>query len=559
MGWRKEPGPWEDTKAFLASFEQVALACQWPREVWAARLLPALSGEAQKAFGSLEATDREDYGKVKAAILRGEANRMETLRQHFRQFRYQEVEDPRHIYSQLRELCRQWLRPERHSKEQILELLILEQFLAILPPELQSWIRAGCPDNCTQATALVEDFLLSQPRAAKPRKWQGGHLSCQDLQETLFNPAEALSDKEAEQAEVSLPGSGSQWFWHSSSSLPPGRQERIEAGQVEALTTLEETGVSLHRTEQRLTQDQSQRTMFWQVLPDTSGKVDSLEAVLVPRAGNLLEKEGNMSLLFLEEREAFTVRDSGEEKGIQFQMDNLSSGGNKPGVPEKPQGDMVLTPEIQVEICESEGEWRKKSLQGQNDSHGLSEGLKAVCSQTHSEHPRKEEPLFSRYGQWDECSTSEDNSVLDEHQRISTGEKSYKCPIRGGFPKGVHLMKNQSGHMGENGESYCPENGESFTPKTLRRHLKIHREQTTYTCPVCGKSIKWKHDLNRHLRIHTGEKPFKCPECGISFSRIDGLCQHRRSHGRKMPYKCPECGKDFSQRRLMAIHQRIHT
>ncbi|KAG8127511.1 hypothetical protein E2320_014472 [Naja naja] len=58
-----EASPWEDTKAFLASFEQVGQACQWPSEQWVAHLLPALSGEAEEAFRSLEARDREDYGK----------------------------------------------------------------------------------------------------------------------------------------------------------------------------------------------------------------------------------------------------------------------------------------------------------------------------------------------------------------------------------------------------------------------------------------------------------------------------------------------------------------
>lgn len=37
------------------------------------------------------------------------------------------------------ELCHQGLRLERHRKLPILELLMLEQFLAILPPGLQSW------------------------------------------------------------------------------------------------------------------------------------------------------------------------------------------------------------------------------------------------------------------------------------------------------------------------------------------------------------------------------------------------------------------------------------
>uniref|UniRef100_A0A8D2Q7K2 SCAN box domain-containing protein n=1 Tax=Varanus komodoensis TaxID=61221 RepID=A0A8D2Q7K2_VARKO len=119
----------------------------------------------------LESRDQEDYGKVKAAILRGDALRMEMQRQLFRQFCCQEVEDPRRVYSQLQELCHQWLKPERHSKEQILELLILEQFLAILPLEIQSWIREGGPESCAQAVALVEDFLMNQ-REAETRKWQ---------------------------------------------------------------------------------------------------------------------------------------------------------------------------------------------------------------------------------------------------------------------------------------------------------------------------------------------------------------------------------------------------
>ncbi|XP_032067531.1 SCAN domain-containing protein 3-like [Thamnophis elegans] len=166
-----EASPWDDPKAFLASFEQVATACRWARGEWAAHLRPALSGGVEEAFRTLEDRDQEDYGKVKAAILRRESLRTEKQRQHFRQFCCQEVGDPRRIHSQLQELCCQWLRPERRTKEQILELLILEQFLASLPPELQSWIRAGGPDTCSQAVALVEDFLMGQPDP-KPGRWQ---------------------------------------------------------------------------------------------------------------------------------------------------------------------------------------------------------------------------------------------------------------------------------------------------------------------------------------------------------------------------------------------------
>ncbi|KAL8213265.1 UNVERIFIED_CONTAM: hypothetical protein K2H54_061837 [Gekko kuhli] len=78
-GWEnaqmcEEPAlPWEDIKAFLASFEQIASTCCWPRDKWVTLLLPALSREAREAFSSLSAQDREDYGKMKAAILQREA------------------------------------------------------------------------------------------------------------------------------------------------------------------------------------------------------------------------------------------------------------------------------------------------------------------------------------------------------------------------------------------------------------------------------------------------------------------------------------------------------
>lgn len=168
-GRNLEASPWEDPKAFLASFEQVATACHWPRGEWVAQLLPALYGEAEEAFQSLDAIHQEDYENVKVAILRGDAVKSEVQRQRFRQFYCQEVEDPRKVQSHLQELCHQWLKPESHTKDQILELLILEQFLASLPPKLQDWVQSKRPQTSSQAVALMENFLRSQPEVkSKP-------------------------------------------------------------------------------------------------------------------------------------------------------------------------------------------------------------------------------------------------------------------------------------------------------------------------------------------------------------------------------------------------------
>ncbi|XP_077019053.1 SCAN domain-containing protein 3 isoform X2 [Tamandua tetradactyla] len=90
----------------------------------------------------------------------------ELSRRRFRRFCYRESPGPREALSRLRELCRGWLRPEAHTKEQILELLVLEQFLSILPEELRAWVQEQQPGSGEEAVRALEDLEreLDEPR-----------------------------------------------------------------------------------------------------------------------------------------------------------------------------------------------------------------------------------------------------------------------------------------------------------------------------------------------------------------------------------------------------------
>ncbi|XP_032091067.1 zinc finger and SCAN domain-containing protein 23-like isoform X1 [Thamnophis elegans] len=117
---------------------------------------PDRIGELEEAAcNNLTAGEEEEV----TSILKEGGIAMESARQSFRWYCYPEGEGPRKAYRQLLDLCHHWLKPERRSKEQILELLVLEQFLATLPKEIQNWVWQQHPESCGQAVELVENFL----------------------------------------------------------------------------------------------------------------------------------------------------------------------------------------------------------------------------------------------------------------------------------------------------------------------------------------------------------------------------------------------------------------
>ncbi|XP_027623396.1 myeloid zinc finger 1 isoform X4 [Tupaia chinensis] len=114
----------------------------------------------------------------------------EAARLRFRCFRYEVATGPQEALAHLRELCRQWLRPEARSKEQMLELLVLEQFLGALPPEIQARVQGQLPGSPEEAAALV-DSLRREPGG--PRRWvtvqvQGQEVLSEKTEPSSFQP-----------------------------------------------------------------------------------------------------------------------------------------------------------------------------------------------------------------------------------------------------------------------------------------------------------------------------------------------------------------------------------
>lgn len=99
-----------------------------------------------------------DLTKEPDAVIGGGAADSEFFHQRFRNFLYVEFVGPRKTLIKLRNLCLDWLQPETHTKEEIVELLVLEQYLTILPERIKPWVRAKKPQSCEKLVTLLESY-----------------------------------------------------------------------------------------------------------------------------------------------------------------------------------------------------------------------------------------------------------------------------------------------------------------------------------------------------------------------------------------------------------------
>ncbi|XP_069086047.1 uncharacterized protein [Pleurodeles waltl] len=154
--------PGEDPEYFLRTFERIAECALWPKHQWPKRLAPLLSEEARLIYQALPSYAAEDYDQLKDALLRHLSVSEEVNRRKFRSVSFLSEAGLRAVASRLRELGKRWLKPESRSSEEIVEIIVVEQFIHILPGDAKEWLSHHQVQSLESAVRLIEGILAGE-------------------------------------------------------------------------------------------------------------------------------------------------------------------------------------------------------------------------------------------------------------------------------------------------------------------------------------------------------------------------------------------------------------
>uniref|UniRef100_A0A2K5EED1 Zinc finger and SCAN domain containing 18 n=1 Tax=Aotus nancymaae TaxID=37293 RepID=A0A2K5EED1_AOTNA len=423
---------------------------------------------------------------------------LEFSRLRFREFVYQEAAGPHQTLARLHELCRQWLMPEARSKEQMLELLVLEQFLGILPDKVRPWVVAQYPESCKKAASLVEGLadvldepgmLLGSPAGSSSIFSDGAYERHMD---PLLLPGELASPSQEPGAGEIPPPSETPWL-----SPDPLFLEQRRVGEA--------------RTEEASPANAEQKLKSFPEDPQNLGEWGHLD----PAEENL--KSYRKLLLWgyqLSQPDAASRLDTEELRLVERdpQGSSLPEGGRRQESAGCPCKEAAPTQELPMEAPPGDA---------------LAEPLSGTAEEE-EEQPGKD--------------PQDPQDPQDAESGSASGAQRQSVIRQPALDRGVARLGTKRPHP-EDGDGQSLEGVSSASHSaglTVGQGPGADEPGSSrgkpYACGECGEAFAWLSHLMEHHSSHSGRKRYACQGCWKTFHFSLALAEHQKTHEKEKGY-----------------------
>ncbi|XP_007457527.1 PREDICTED: paternally-expressed gene 3 protein-like [Lipotes vexillifer] len=492
----------------------------------------------------------------------------EFFHQRFRNFLYVECVGPRKTLLQLRNLCLDWLQPETRTKEEIIELLVLEQYLTILPEKIKPWVRAKKPENCEKLVTLLENYkeMYEPEDDSSSDAHSEGSVSRKAAASPPPHSARCNWDQDWERARERERRRGRGRGLESRARWPYARSPRSRFHQRDlSLPLMEKVAFAKEREHKRRDsvmdyETKSQDAVSYQ-------DVVALTEDRKPQNPVQDNMENYRKLLSLGVQLA-------EDDGHSHMTQGHSSRSKRSAYPSTSRG-LKTMPETKKSahrrgICEDES------------SHGviMEKFIKDVSRNSKSGRAREPSDRLQRFprrpdSDWKEVPFNKRESVIQErgHEGNAFGGGGFNLNSNLVSRKRVlerkrryHFDTDGKGSMHgrrggarkrpfERGEVRKAASGSSLSAPPVPQSQPFDFGATPYVCDECGRSFSVISGFVEHQITHTRENLYEYGESFLHSVAVSEV-QKRQAGGKR--FECKECGEPFNKSAALAEHRKIH-
>jgi len=150
----------DDLESYLTQFERFANAYAWRKETWALKLGTLLKGKTRIVYSKMNDDDAGDYDVVKRHLLESFQLNDEAYRLKFRSTKKQQNDTHEEFVGKLELYFSRWieLANKDTSVEDLKDLMIQEQYLNNLSPEINIFIRERNPESAREMAKLAQKY-----------------------------------------------------------------------------------------------------------------------------------------------------------------------------------------------------------------------------------------------------------------------------------------------------------------------------------------------------------------------------------------------------------------